>query len=207
MKKLLLFIGIIISTTAVVRGQKLQYNFQAGLGFATQGIVNPDILSVNSVTTYNIGVSVDIPIKRFFIEPGIGIVGKGVKEYQNAETQTITLTYLDVPLTAIYKFDLPTLGKLYLGAGPYVSMGLSGNNQDEVVNSTTGSAIVFGRTDDYKLIDYGLNFTAGLALNSHLTFHIKYSYELNNIASDAPDDVNTTSVKNKVFSIGLGFWL
>jgi len=196
-----------VCTSTMVYAQKVHYGLRAGLGFASQSIENPDIVSTNSVTTYYISAFADISVKGFYIQPGIGIVGKGVKEFQNAQTNTITLTYLDIPVTALYKFDLPTLGKIYIGAGPYVSMGLSGNNQLESINTVSGSNVSFGNDLDYKKMEYGLNFTTGLELNNHLTLNMKYSLGLNNIASDIPTDVNTSSVKNRIFTIGLGFWL
>ena len=206
MKRTLFSLVFICFTVVSAYSQKLQYGLRFGLGFASQLIDNPDILSTNSVTTYNIGAVVDIPVKNFYIEPGISIVGKGVKEYQNAQTNTITLTYLDVPINAVYKIDLPTVGKVCLGAGPYISVGLSGNNQQEGVNTTSGTSVEFGPSQDYLKTDIGVNFSGALDLNNHLTFHMRYSLGLNNIASDDPSDVNTTNVKNRLFSIGLGFW-
>jgi hypothetical protein len=206
MKRALFSLIFIFLTVTSLYAQKLQYGLRFGLGFASQSIDNPDILSTNSVTTYNLGAVVDIPFKKFDIEPGISIVGKGVKQYQNSQTNTITLTYLDVPVNAVYKIDMPTVGKVCLGAGPYFSIGLSGNNQEEGVTTTSGTDIKFGASEDYRKIDMGINFSGALDLNNHLTFQMRYSLGLNNIASDDPSDVNTTNVKNRLFSIGLGFW-
>jgi hypothetical protein len=207
MKRLFITFGFLFFSTTSLLAQKLQYGIQAGLGFASQSIANPDILSTNSVTTYNLYGVVDIPLKNeFYLQTGLGILGKGVKEYQNAQTNTITLTYLDVPLNVLRKFELPTLGKLYIGAGPYLSVGLSGNNQLENVDATTGTNVRFGNGDDLKKLDFGANLVAGLELNNHLTFNMKYALGLSNIATDAPFDPSTTSVKNRVFMIGLGFW-
>jgi hypothetical protein len=207
MKKLLLSLSLICFGITAVLGQKLQYGLRAGLGFASQSIANPDINSTNSVATYSLTGYVDIPYKSIFLQTGLSILGKGVKQYQDNQTNTITLTYLEIPLTALYKFDLPTLGKIYLGAGPYVAVGLSGNNQLEGINTTTGNNISFGNDQDYKKTEIGLNFATGLELNNHLTFNMRYDLGINNIASQQPSDVNTTSVKNRLFTIGLGFWL
>ncbi|EHQ24579.1 porin family protein [Mucilaginibacter paludis] len=208
MRKLCFSSVFIIFSFAIASAQKLQYGLKGGLGFASQSITNPDILSTNSLTTFGLSVTVDYPLKHeFYVQAGAGILGKGVKEYQNAQTNTITLTYLDVPLNLLRKFNLPTLGKIYVGAGPYLSVGLSGNNQIEGVNTTTGTAVRFGNSEDFKKLDYGANFTTGLELNNHLTFNMRYSLGLNNVASQFPIDPNTTSIKNRIFMIGLGFWL
>lgn len=208
LKKPLLLLSFLLAGIVQASAQNVRYGLRAGMGFASQSIDNPDIVSTNSVTTYYLSGFVDIPFKKIYFQPGITVLGKGVKEYQNAQTNTITLTYLEVPLTILYKIDLPTLGKIYLGGGPYVAAGLSGNNQLESVNNTTGSNISFGNTEDFRKIDLGVNFTTGLELNNHLTFNMKYSLGINNIAaSENPVDINTTSVKNRIFTIGLGFWL
>jgi hypothetical protein len=205
MRRLLFSLTFILIWFNTVRAQNIQYGMRAALGFATQSMDNATILSTNSVTTYSLSAYVDIPFKRFYIQPGLSLVGKGVKQYQEAQTNTITLTYLDIPVTAIYKFDLRTLGKVYVGAGPYASVGLSGNNQIESVALISGSDVKFGNDEDYRKIDFGINFATGLELNNHLTFNMRYSLGLNNIASDA--DLDAKSVKNRIFTIGLGFWL
>ncbi|RKR85232.1 outer membrane protein with beta-barrel domain [Mucilaginibacter gracilis] len=208
MRKLFLTLNLIFIVATFAFGQKVQYGLKAGFGFATQDIDNQDV-SANSVTTYYINGYADLHLKsKFYLQAGIGVLGKGAKQYQNAQTNTITLTYLEVPATLLYKIDLPTLGKIYVGAGPYAAMGLSGNNQLENVNTTSGSSITFGNDGGYKKVDYGVNFATGLELNNHLTFNMRYSLGLNNIATDNdPVNTNTNSVKNQIFTIGLGFWL
>jgi len=198
----LIFISFVFTS---VKAQNLQYGLRAALGFASQSLDNATILSTNSVTTYSLSAYVDLPFKKFFIQPGLSLVGKGVKQYQEAQTNTITLTYLDIPVTAIYKFNLRTLGKVYIGAGPYASLGLSGTNQVESVSIISGSDVKFGNAEDYRKIDLGVNFAGGIELNNHLTFNMRYALGLNNIASDA--DLDAKSVKNRIFTIGLGFWL
>lgn len=205
MRRLLISLTFIFFALTSLRAQKLQYGMRAGLGFASQSMDNATILSTNSVTTYYLSAYVDVPFKKIFIQPGLSIVGKGVKQYQEAQTNTITLTYLDIPITAVYKFDLPTLGKVYVGAGPYASVGLSGTNQVESVSIVSGSNIKFGNNNDYRKIDFGATFSTGLELNNHLTLNMRYALGLNNIASDA--DLDAKSVKNRIFTIGLGFWL
>ena len=208
MKRLSLPLGFLLLSSSALMAQKWQFGLQGNLGFASQSIANPDILSKNSINNFNINAYAEYSLKRqFFMQAGVGIVGKGVKEYQNAQTNTITLTYLDIPVTLLRKFNLPTLGKVYVGLGPYVGIGLSGNDQSENTNTTSGTAIAFGNSADFKKLDYGANAVTGLELNNHLTFNIKYSLGLKNVASTDPVDMNTTDTKNRVFSIGIGFWL
>lgn len=185
--------------------QNLQFGIRTGLSFASQSIDNPDIISTNSITTYNLSLIAEKPFRNsFYLQSGIGIIGKGVITYENAQTATYKLTYIDIPLNLLYKFNLPGLGKLYVGAGPYLSVGLSGNVLFENTNNNSGQNLTFGSDQDYKRLDTGINFTTGFELNNHLTFNTNYALGINNLAPDDTTDP-VSVIKNRVFSIGLGF--
>jgi len=187
-------------------GQNIQFGIRTGLSFASQAIDDPDVISTNSITAYNISVIAEKPLKNsFYLQTAVELTGKGVITYQNAQTSTYKLTYLDIPLNVLYKFSLQGLGKLYAGTGVYVADGISGNVQFENTNNTSGQNIEFGSSQDYKKFDVGANFTAGFELNNHLTFNTNYALGLNNIATDDPANASVLSTKNRVFSIGLGF--
>jgi len=206
MKKLALLLIFSVFACALSFGQNIQFGIRTGLSFASQAIDDPDIISTNSITTYNISIIAEKPLKNsFYLQTGLGIIGKGVITYENAQTSTYKLTYLDIPLNVLYKFNLQGLGKLYVGTGAYLSDGISGNVQFENTNNTSGQNIEFGSSQDYKKFDVGANFTAGFELNNHLTFNTNYALGLNNIATDDPSNTTVASTKNRVFSIGLGF--
>ncbi len=207
MKKLLLFPIFFVLLCGRAFCQDIQYGIKGELCFASQSVEDPDILSTNSISTLKVTAYFDKYLADgFFLEPGISVAGKGVRAYQNAQTNTITTTYLDVPVNVIYRFNLlKGVGKLYAGAGMYVGVGLSGNDQNETTNVTSGQAVTFGSTEDYRKAEYGGNLTGGIALNNHLTFNLNYQFGLNNIAGEQTIAQGTVSVKNRVFSMGLGF--
>ena len=185
--------------------QNIQFGVRTGLSFASQSTDIADVISTNSVTTYNLSVIVEKPFKNsFYLQSGLGVIGKGVITYENAQTATYKLTYLDIPLNLLYKFNLPGSGKLYVGAGPYLSIGLSGNVQFENTNNTSGQSLEFGNAHDYKRLEGGINFTSGFELNNHLTFNTSYELGINNLATDDATD-NVSVIRNRVFSVGLGF--
>jgi len=204
--KRLIFLPVLLTfACGIARGQDLQFGIKTGLSFATQGIADPDILSTNSVPTFNLYLYVEKPLRNdFYIQGALGIMGKGVTTYQNILTTTVQLTYIDIPVNLIYKFTLPNLGKLYVGGGPYLSVGISGNTQFQNTNNSSGENVTFGSDQDYKRLDAGADLTVGFEFNNRLTFNTNYALELNNIAPDNNTD-NTSSIKNRVFSIGLGF--
>jgi hypothetical protein len=206
MKKFLIFpiFFVLIYNYAVC--QDLKFGIKGELCFASQNIEDPDILSTNSLNTLKVTAYLDKYLaNNFFLEPGISITGKGVKAYQNAQTNTITTTYLDIPVNLVYRFSLKHTGKLFVGAGPYIGFGLSGNDQNETTNTTSGQAVTFGDTEDYKKMEFGGNLNGGIELNNHLTFNLNYSFGLTNIAGAQVLSQGTKSVQNRVFSMGLGF--
>jgi len=205
MKKLVFLLILFVCVCSASRAQNLQFGVRTGLSFATQSTDMADVISTNSVTTYNFSVVVEKPFKdSFYLQSGLGVIGKGVITYENAQTATYKLTYLDIPLNLLYKFNLPGSGKLYVGAGPYLSVGLSGNVQFENTNNTSGQSLAFGNSQDYKRLEGGINFTAGFELNNHLTFNTNYELGINNLATDDATD-NVSVIRNRVFSVGLGF--
>jgi hypothetical protein len=205
MKKLVFLLILLICACGVSFGQDLQFGVRTGLSFASQSIDNPDVISTNSVTTYNLSLIIEKPLKNsFYLQSGLGIIGKGVITYENAQTATYKLTYIDIPLNLLYKFNLRGTGKLYVGAGPYLSVGLSGNVQFENTNNTSGESLAFGNSQDYKRLEGGVNLAGGFELNNHLTFNTNYALGISNIATDDPTDP-VTVIKNRVFSVGLGF--
>jgi hypothetical protein len=206
MKKLFLFPIFFMLICNGVFCQDLKFGIKGELCFASQSIEDPDILSTNSISTLKVTGYLDKYLADgFYLEPGISVAGKGVKAYQNAQTNTITTTYLDIPVNVIYRFSLKHSAKLFAGAGMYVGFGLSGNDENETTNVKSGQSVTFGATEDYKKAEFGGNFTGGIELNNHLTFNLNYQFGLNNIAADQTLAQGTMSVKNRVFSMGLGF--
>jgi hypothetical protein len=205
-KKFLIFpiFFVLIGQYAVC--QDLRFGIKGEFCFASQSIEDPDILSTNSVSALKVTGYIDKYLANgLYLQPGISVAGKGVKIYQNAQTNTITTTYIDIPVNLVYRFSIKRACKLYAGAGPYIGWGLSGNNQSETTNVTSGVAVTFGDSDDYKKIEYGGNLMGGIELNNHLTFNLNYGFGLNNIAGAQTISAGTVSVKSRVFSMGLGF--
>lgn len=180
--------------------------FSGGLG--TQEIQNSDITKTDNVKTWNIAGIAEIPTKYgFWLQSGLALANKGSVMYEDALTTTTRLMYLQIPVNLIYKFDFPGLGKFYAGAGGYAARGISGEFDYETPSSQTSDKVRFGNQNDFKAMEYGASFVAGLELTNKLTFSTSYSLGLNNIASQPQKDTGTSSIKNRLFTIGLGYLL
>lgn len=206
MKKAIIIALFIAGTSLSVHAQKITYGFKVSGGFAYQQIKNKEILSTSSITTFNIRGLAQLPLSNsFWLEAGLGIAGKGSRVYNDALTTTTHLTYVEIPVNVLRKFTFTDLGIFYLGAGGYLAGGVGGTLDYETPGSNTSDKIKFGKSADVTRFDTGLNFTTGFELRNRVTFNMGFALGLNNIASTTQQDTGTSVVRNREFSIGLGY--
>jgi hypothetical protein len=206
MVKRIVVIAIFLLTSGLYANAQVLYGVKIGGGLAYQGITGTDILSASSIKTFNATAIAQIPLQDdIWLSGGVGFAGKGSVVYNDALTTTMHLSYIEVPVNILRKFTFTSLGKFYLGAGGYVAAGIAGKLDYETPGSNTGDKVKFGAENDLKKIDAGLNFLTGFEFRNKLTFNIGYTVGLNNIASHPQQDSGTSVVKNRVFSVGLGY--
>lgn len=204
-KRIVVLICLSLLSVLYAKAQVL-YGLKLSGGLAYQQVLNNAIESTGSVKTYNVTAIAQVPLKyNFWLSAGLGIANKGSVVYENALTTSTHLTYLELPVNVLRKFDFGNTGKFYLGVGGYVAMGLKGNLNYETPGSSTSDIIRYGKDNDVKKADAGINFLTGLELRNNITFNIAYSLGLNNIASLPQQDSGTSVVKNRMFSAGLGY--
>ena len=121
----------------------------------------------------------DIPAKKsngsLSIKTGLGYVMKGQK-FKDSDTK-FTFHYLELPIFALYHYQLSETGGLYGGLGPYFAYGLGGK-----MKSQDFSESVFGKDHGgYKRFDAGLGFKAGYEFKSGLYADITYQLGLANL--------------------------
>lgn len=205
MKKAVLILFIFTASLSA-NAQKLLYGVKVSAGFAYQKVDNKDILTTSSCRTFNIRGIAQLPLAHgYWLEGGLGIAGKGSIVYNDALTTTTRLTYLELPVNILRKFKFTNLGVFYLGAGGYLAKGLGGRIDYETPGSNTNDNLKFGKANDVRQLDAGLNISSGFEFRNRLTFNMMFSLGLNNIASDSQQDSGTPVVKNREFSIGLGY--
>lgn len=179
----------------------------------------------NKITPgYHAGVNAIIPVMRgFYIQPGLLFTVKGArkeiielpnKSDQNKVTTNIRLSYIEVPLSMLYR---PALGDGYilLGFGPYIAYGIMGKVKTRAGNLINQVNVKFKndvRLDDpstyayYRAWDAGANIFFGYELyqriycqmNAQLGFlQVNPSYEL--LSNDQ------TSYSNTGFGLSVGY--
>ena len=189
----------------------LGYGLKAGVNFPSYSVEKSEADLKNSTNFYVTGY-LDAPItQNLYVQPGVSLQGKGAKfasgSFAGEDFElTQNTMWLEVPVNLVGKIEAG-MGNLFLGAGPYVAFGLSGKNKF----STTIDGIEdqvrdfkFGKDNTLKNTDFGINFTAGYEFGNGLQIHGGYGLGLTNIVGKDLESL-TGDVKNRVWSIGIGF--
>ena len=124
MKKLLAVVALALTTLTMSAQEDYKITVKAGVGLSS--LVGSDADTKLSVA-YKVGISYDLALsEKFLIIPGLELSAKGFKS--DLVDGKVTMTYLQVPVFAAYKFSIDNDVKLAIKAGPYVSYGLFGSD-------------------------------------------------------------------------------
>lgn len=225
MKKTILIIGsLLLISTMTVHAQKSSLMIKAGLNLANISVnKNGDVNDARGIASFQAGLQADLPITSFFaIQPGVFFTGKGSKIESSGTIGNFKATtrpyYIEVPVNAVIKIPIGGDANFFVGAGPYVAMGVGGQNKVE--GNVAG--IGFSRTDNIKFsnddpftgseegsgynimrrFDYGLNGTAGFE-GKHAVFSINYGLGLAKIQSGTSSSDDELG-KHRVLSFTVG---
>ncbi len=192
-------------SSAIIRG---------GVNFAN--ISNNDNGSYDDskmLTSFQAGVIGDFNLTSFLaIQPGLLYTGKGIK-FENADQEiTFSPKYLEVPVNLVFK--TPTgAAKFFVGAGPYVAMGIGGKwkgeglidfesdieySDDNPLTDEEEDAGVFKT----KRFDYGFNGLIGFEI-SKLVISANYGLGLAKLQSGSTNTGDQNN-KHRVLSLTLG---
>ncbi|HYQ56932.1 MAG TPA: porin family protein [Draconibacterium sp.] len=226
MKKIvsLVIVVFFILNVAKVMAQHPSFTFFGGANMATTdvkfGSTNTDIEdSFKPLYGMNIGAFYDHVLNKdksqeISVESGLIFENKGYHQKPN-ETQfsdnKTTLYYVDVPLYLKYRYRFRSRNKFYVGAGPYVGVGLFGNYNYKfqypgaAETASSSESIKWGNDsmeDDYKRLDYGLSGKMGFLFLNGFNVCVSYDYGLANIAV-----IETEEAKNRIFRLSIGYTL
>jgi hypothetical protein len=159
---------------------------------------------------FNVGVFATKPI--ITVGPGdvaakIGLefIEKGAKYSESPVTETIGLNYIELPIDALYEYQIQDVGKVFLGFGPYFAYGIGGKDKYNDGTSSTSSNSFGG--DGAKRFDFGLQFIGGFRLSCLASISLSYDLGLINIATNNNAGGYNYHDKNGVFSINLSYCL
>ncbi len=160
---------------------------------------------------FHVGGTMDYPFSDILsLETGLFLDTKGFK-WDNKEGDEegevkVNLYYLDIPITLKGSFEVGSGGvKIYGAAGPYIGMGLSGKFKSEYSyqgeKESEEEDVEWGDDGDFKRLDYGLTFGAGVEFSA---FQLGVSYDLGLANISAYSD-NGNTIKNNVLKFSVGY--
>jgi hypothetical protein len=226
MKKLILSLFLIASSIAVF-AQLPSIGIKGGVNFATisgSGTENQTVPGTNliahsgSITSFNVGVFIDVKMGHFSLQPGVNFTGKGgtfngiTGQLPNGSITAVdskyNLYYVQVPVNVLYHVPF-VVGDFYIGAGPYVGLGVYGKHKQSADNNSNGThtyfssdeKVKFGDNEDIKPYDLGANAIAGIKLKGGLLLNLNYDLGLSNILPDA----DGRNFKTRTLGVSAGF--
>lgn len=165
--------------------------------------------SADSKAGFNVGVNIDFPLlQSLYLQTGLYYTTKGYKyneEEEDYKTEyKCTPQYLEIPVMASYRYNFNKATQLQINFGPYFAYGIAGKEKD--TNEYEGEKEedkfdVFGKDGVFNRFDAGLGIGGGITIKKFF-IGLNYQFGLANIAKDAEGDY---SVKNKNFSISVGY--
>ncbi len=160
-----------------------------------------DMLS--NLEGFHLGLIVEVPLHELLtLEPGIIAEIKGFKYEEEDMTETYILRdyllYTDIPVNVKLRIPLGMI-KPYVEAGPYIGFGVYGKSWITYDGDDESEDIEWGGDNgDFKRLDYGLNFGAGVELG-RVIIGASYGLGLANIAN-----MSDAEIKHRVIRITLG---
>ncbi|MBC7848329.1 MAG: PorT family protein [Chitinophagaceae bacterium] len=215
---------------SIAMSQESEVYIKGGLNIANVTTNSSGAIeNANALASFHVGVMGDLPLGKYLaVQPALLFTGKGAKTESGSSanptyfTATSSPYYIELPVNLVLKLPLANEGSgLFVGAGPYIAMGVAGKNKSEGkifgVPFESDKSIDFSNDDPttgteegagfgiMRRFDYGVNATAGLLLNN-LLIGLNYGIGLAKLQSGA-DNSDDDNNKHRVFSLSLGFRL
>ncbi|HVI47296.1 MAG TPA: porin family protein [Chitinophaga sp.] len=181
-------------------------------GFSNAGMKFESNEYVQRKSGWHAGVVADIAVaKNFSLQPQLLFSAKGYRSKELVSPAGVTvlpsvttkLNYLELPVNFLYKPQVGS-GRLFVGAGPYIAMGISGNAKGDKTETVKVKFDGKENENDGKLhakrIDAGANFLAGYELKSGLFFSVNYSLGMSDVLPGSKSKAN-------YFGISVGYLL
>ncbi len=195
-------ITLLLLATVIVAnafGQKPAIGISAGLTSSLwKATVDDETETLGSRIGFTAGIVSAIPISsNFSFMPALNYVQKGFKETMDDVKVEATLNYLELPLNFVYNRD-----GFFVGAGPAISLGLSGKGRTTFNGQTDEEDVKFGSGDDeLKGTEFTANLLTGYQFKNGVLVSLNYSLGLSNVWNG--DDGG--KLTNRYFGFRIGY--
>lgn len=192
MKKLSLFVAVILLSSAVMAQTQAKIGLKAGLNIANASLT-PEAVDVGTRLGFHGGLLAHIHLSpQWGIQPEVIYSGQGFED--NTFNVEYKLNYLNIPVMVQYMFD----NGFRINAGPQVGFLLDG----KIAESGYPDVDI---KNDLKKIDAGVGLGLGYLSYSGLGIEGRYNLGLTNIKESVGGDVD--EIKNRVFQVSLFYML
>ncbi len=174
-----------------------------------------DRLENGVIPGFHAGVNYQLPLfSEFYIQPGLFFSSRGTRDNDYPEKRKIRISYLEVPLSFLYKTRLPD-GYFFAGIGPYAAYGLAGKAlyesgaadrktdiefKDVLSAGDPLSGTYFKRVDAGGSLFVGYEMIRGLSLQLHVQAGLTNISPRNEIAPNSE-----ALLRNLGAGLSLGF--
>lgn len=211
MKKILSTLILCAAFQMILPAQHVSIGISAGAAISNYKTKYQDVsVSLTSRKGITAGVVANIAMGKFFsVQPALNFVQYGTSDettYNGITEKTkANVNCLEVPLNLVANIPL-TKGGFFIGAGPSVSLSLSGKNK--YTNSVSGnleSNMKFGNKadDDMKRLNIGANILTGYRFANGIFMSFNYNIGITNLL---PQPASGQSARSHYFGLRLGYF-
>lgn len=217
MKKTLLIAALaFIACAATAQQNKISWGVKASYNFAKidASVSDPTFGnfsgSSDNLHSFGFGAFAEIGLgDKGSFQPGISYIRKGGASTTDDTGvfvhEKTNFDYLEIPLNFLYNVPLKA-GKVFIGMGPYVAMGLSAKSKTDDTSTDDGTSnttsIKFGSGEnDLKRMDFGINALGGFRFNSGIEIGGGMGFGLSNLTN-----VSSVKTHNHTISISAGYF-
>lgn len=228
-KTILVMSSLLLCSVVVVKAQQSSVFVKGGVNLANVTVdKDGNVDDAKGIASFHVGLQADLPITKFFaLQPGVFFTGKGTKvesgntSGDNWFRSSTRPYYVEVPVNAVFKVPLGDESSFFIGAGPYVGIGVAGKNKIEGevlgVNFSRTRNIEFSNDDPFtsgeegdgygimRRFDYGLNGTVGVQ-GKRAMLSVNYGLGFAKLQSGS-DNSEDQLGKHRVLSLTVGFKL
>ncbi|TDQ77818.1 outer membrane beta-barrel protein [Sphingobacterium yanglingense] len=208
MKAILIsFVGILVFGFSAQA--QTEFGLKAGASFPSYKCADSEVLGeTKSLTSFYLAGYLDTRIASgLYFQPEVSLQGKGSKLVESQERGAWQIEqktkWLDFAFNFLGKVPIGQIGKVFVGAGPYIGFAMDGIN--EYAEKGTTTAVIIYDDNAMRSFDYGVNALTGIKFAKRFSVTANYRMGMANIAESAFKW--SDNVKNRVFSVGVGVGL
>lgn len=204
MKRFIVTMLAIVAAVGV-SAQDLRFGLAGGLNFAWERAKASGVsVSSDSYLGFQVGAKAEMDFssliaKGFFLEGSLLYNLKG-SSYSGSHSN---LGYLQVPVNFGYRLSIANKFALFGSLGPYLALGVVGNDVDKGEN-TKIKTDVFGHR--LQRFDFGLNYKLGVEMWNKWQFYLGFEHGMLNLAKTQKDSGDSSlKYRGENFYIGTAY--